>query len=560
MNSSVAKRSQFLSVFPVILTSALSVLSTQAVAFDESTQTPCPNLLDPASVQTWRDQAISDYLTGERWDIYSDEERCFPRGTPSCFSRIDNLLREKTPTEAYGSTYPIEQKRLPQLFQNNSADLDAFQIPPNLEAIIAGTEVAPPISEKVDYTQWRVVKYKSRSTGGFDLGEVAPGNRSTESLMLVYVPGASFDPPLNFDRWINIGLPSDQDEKRFIPEPQQTLPKWTQYATDGDSLPVTFTMLTMQKPSGEQKARILFQNFSRDDGTSPIYRGSPSNPAGCISCHANGMRAISPLGYFPPGTTPPVLNDGNKWMAVNGAQLGGTVPLLPDETTNKVLEMNNLMSSYGIVDWGTVVEADGSKRTYADPFTYGDSLGSFHPAKQRDDAFFASCMKKETEYTYYSIRSVETKISMNGVAPDQNRVKNAMNCAACHGTVRAPIHRRFSEQEVRFKILIDRSMPMFAQGLTDSDRLALVNCLIAERDTNDAQWFSTGAGSCTDLFVPGTQIPISTPLPPDPATLPSSPPLANPTTDPSPIPSVDPSPVPSVSPSPDPSPSIGVSA
>jgi len=472
----------------------------------------CP-ASDASSIQTWRDQLGQTLVNEGSWSVGNQLTSCFHTSIPACFSRIEGAI-QTAPSVDYGSIFPDEQKRLPKIFQVDPTQPDQFQIPANLEAIIAGTDSAPAnaAGETVDYTQWKVVKYKSRSTGGFDLGSVSPTSRSTESLMLILVPGESFTPPLNYDRWINIGLPSDQGDDRFKPEPQRALPAWTDYTgTNGQYLPVTFTMLTMQKPGDDgTRARILFQNFSRQDGTSPVYRGNPSNPSGCKSCHANGMRAISPLGYFPPGTTPPVLDEGNTWMAPAGTPLGSAIPQLPAETQAKVLEMNTLMSSYGRIDWGTVVEADGVSRTFVDPYSISDTLGSLTPAKTRDDAFLASCMNVQTEYDYTSIRGVETTIKMGNVAPDPARVKAAMNCGGCHGTIRAPIHNEFSRGEVEFKVLIDRSMPMFTQGLTDSDRIALVNCLYAERSANDLAWFTTGAGACTDALLPP---PVVTPPP-----------------------------------------------
>ncbi len=475
----------------------LVVASLSATVWAPSTYATYPDCPTggAAAMNQWRDEAAAAAID-QGWGVADVIKGCFPTEIPSCLQRIADDSAGQ-PSVDYASNFPTEQKRLPRIFKGPGNSDDQFQIPENIEDIIQGTARPPAVAgEQVNYRKWKLVKYKSRSTGGFDLGAVGPGQRSTESLMLILAPGDSFTPPLGYDRWINIGLPSDQVSDRFKPEPQQKLPKWSDYSGLGGALPVTLTMLTLQKASGDQKARILFQNFSRGDSSSPIYTGSPSNPSSCQSCHANGMRAISPLGYFAPGVAVTTLNDGNRWMDVNNVGNGLPVPTLPAATQAIVSDMNNVMSSYGRVDWGTVVE-NGKSRSYVDPYIHGAGLGPMAPAKPRDDAFFASCMNLQSAYTYSSIREVETVLQTASAAPNKDRVKAAMNCGMCHGGSRAPINRQFSRNEVEFKVLIDHSMPMIGgNGMTDADRLALVNCLYAEQKDNDKSWLSQMA--CQD--------------------------------------------------------------
>ena len=514
-------------------TGLLLILSSGGSAYADFPDCPTGG---QAALEQWRDQAVDQFLSG--FDptkktfspaVTAAINSCFPNQVPKCLERLATASLGR-PNVDYGSLFPPSQKSPPNVFKGPpGSPPGSVQIPPNIEDLIKGTAQPPQgTGEQVDYKKWKVAKYKSRSTGGFDLGDVGPGNKSTESLMLIYVPGDSSTPKLNFDRWINIGLTSDFDADRFKPEPQKSIPDPAKYATDGDSLPETLTMLTLQKPNPATgaKARILFQNFNRPDSAQPYYTGSPTTPnhngqnvQQCTFCHSNGMRAISPLGYFPPGTQAPTLNDGNKWMAPDGTASGTPVPQLPSTTQAVISDMNNIMSSYGPVDWGTNKDSDGKTRTFYDAYAAGASLGPMNPARPRDDEFLNRCMNLRPSFTYSSIRGVETKIERNGALPDKNRVKAAMNCAMCHGTMRSPIGRALSRTEVEFKILVDRSMPLGSgASLTDADRLALVSCLYEEQDDNDKAWYkSQSCTSSTSQLLGGDGLPL---CPPDSASAP----------------------------------------
>ena len=78
-----------------------------------------------------------------------------------------------------------------------------------------------------------------------------------------------------------------------------------------------------------------------------------------------------------------------------------------------------------------------------------------------------------------------------------------MNCYSCHnGKDQGVLTDRFSDDELRFKILVDRTMPPNGATLNVNERLALYNCLIEERDAVGSKWTEGGEWmrkiSCSD--------------------------------------------------------------
>ncbi len=115
----------------------------------------------------------------------------------------------------------------------------------------------------------------------------------------------------------------------------------------------------MEKAANGRKARPYFQLFSRDSGGNPVFtRQSPSSETGCYSCHPNGLRAVSPLGY--------ITRAGERE--------------LPVETSASISFINSAMSSYGQIEWRSVVVPEkGAVTRFVKHELTGPPIGPIRP-------------------------------------------------------------------------------------------------------------------------------------------------------------------------------------
>jgi hypothetical protein len=451
----------------VVLTLILS-LTSPSQAFALARDADCPEL-NPRDMTQWRDMAVNALVSRSltQTELRDKIEECFPSDRPACFNRLSEQLGGPRPTRfEYPASIAAEMRNPPAEFRAPNSDGNDFRVPANLEALARERG-------------WDFVKFKTRGNGGFDA--------MTTSLYLFSIPGSSFNPPLNYDRYIQFSLAPDPASRRDNPVPSSGLPTRADYAREEESgsmlLPKTFSMITMERGQNGAPNRPYFQLFERQTAGSGVFtRQGPQDESSCYSCHPSGMRAISPLGY---------------WTQPGEAKL-------PQASQDAVRKINDAMD-YGNVQWR---RAGSPPRPFVRPEDSGPPFGpvpALNPTS-RTEAFINQCATSQREI------SVEDTFSRDGLertfsqsSPPSIRwqkVRDAMNCASCHdGKSRGIITSAVSNDALHFKILVDRTMPMFGgDDLTVDERIALINCLKAEAVVERPYWLKQQA--CT-IGTPG---------------------------------------------------------
>jgi hypothetical protein len=454
----------------------------------------CAELQQAGSVQSWRDGLANALEQGSIEDdaAASQINRCFPRHVPQCVKRtLDYAQRDDVAVSGTdGDINAVAQKRPPDELKDPESP-GKYWIPDNIEQIAA---------EK----GWTVARYKSRHAGGFD--------SDTPNLMMVYVPGDKVDPPVKFDRWLNFPLPKDDDEPAIgqaqRPRPKFGPPKREEYADPSNGFPSTFTMVSQDRAESGKPGQVFFQMFFRGDG--PAFEpGGPINLDGCVSCHPNGLRAISPLGYH--------VREGEE--------------ALPDEDWKAVELINRKMTEdagFKASGWGVGTDLDGaSKPLYR--AERGPIMGPIKPlngiSRTREFIMGGTINGQQVEGCFNKRRQIRLR-DIFGRAPgmvdamsvfqlsetpqiDPDKVITAMACEGCHvNGQRWPLNSSTSFNQVQYKILVDQSMPLgwhqnpldsgnetgrVVDKLTPDERFALANCLEAEfqlEQNNLAKWMT----------------------------------------------------------------------
>ncbi len=402
-------------------------------------------------------------------DVSTKITACFPAQVPACLQRMmDYATREDIASASQDVTAAASpQKRPPdEILLPGTTGLE-YTIPEAIEAIAA---------EK----GWTAVRYKSRHAGGFDA--------ETPSLLMVYVPGDKVSPPVTYDRWLNFAIPADLGAEALNPSPQAPVPGAADYAAElagGPALPRTFTMVTLEKKQGATPGKVFFQKFYRGQSGSPAFVPEFNSAAeSCVSCHPNGLRAISPLGFH---------------VRAGEAQLSETAWLA-------VKLMNDAMDEGAGNKMVTWREANG-KLLYK-PMAQGPVIGPKVPLSggaTRTKEFIAGCLNtRPTVYVtdIFGRDPGKKNVFKLAAVPSVRweKVADAMKCETCHNNKqRGALSEATDFSQIDFKILVDQSMPLGLHNnpleqengtqatpvqdeLTPDERIALSNCLRAEFD------------------------------------------------------------------------------
>ncbi len=432
----------------------------------------------PETLTAWRDAALAT-MPAANADVVKNINTCFPTDVPACLKRpLGYLTRNDIASASLDPAIGDVPARLPppELLSPGAEGLKYF-VPPDIEAVAKAKG-------------WPSVRYKSRHSGGFD--------SQTSSLLMVYVPGDTLNPPVNFDRWLNFALPADTGADALTPLPQAQLPTVENFAneqTSGADYPRTFTMISLDKATDDQPAEIYFQMFSRNGTNTGVYiPQSNSGVSGCVNCHPNGMRSISPLGLH---------------VRAGEAQL-------PEDAWNAAQLINEAMDddvNGRLVSWRGA-QVDGKFKSFMKPEAFWPIMGATKPINKvsRSQAFIMGGTLPDGTTTpgCYKRRATVRVTDIFGRPPGQKNiytlsptpqinwqnVRNGMLCETCHNNRnRYAINERTDSSTIDYKILVDQSMPLGAhqdpleQGsateppvdtLTPDERIALANCLQAE--------------------------------------------------------------------------------
>jgi hypothetical protein len=452
--------------------------------------TPCPSSMSADGLTQWRNsvaQSLGSVLNEN--SVNSWIRSCFPQfaQVPACVSRVDKYTRRRAGNSIEDADYTTDpHRRLPdELLASGSGDFNY---------VFRGD-----IEEHAKELGWPVARYKSRHAGGFD--------SNTPSLLMIEVPGSMLNPPVNFDRYINIALVKDDNEDGTNPTPQKHFPDPAVLAADSNgTYPHVTTMVTVERGTRDSKARLYFQMFNRSGS---VYRpSSPNNPSGCVSCHPSGLRGISPLGYH-------VRAGETQLDPANWAQV-------------KRIDSDMTAGQRGGITWGSKVESDGNVTPTLDTAAFGPIVGPSEPLTQntRTKEFIVGA---DGVSGCQTLRHTVDVTDIFGRAPGRNnvytftssppvdwqKVADAMDCEMCHNNEKQGVLNELTSwAQIDFKILVDQSMPNgmhknpLDQGsdpatpvvdeLNPNERLALANCLNAEWNqerTKVKDWLQ--AVSCT---------------------------------------------------------------
>ncbi len=498
------------------------ILAAPANAALAAENAGCPSPNDASALTAWRDQIV----TSANWPASDNAiastikklDDCYGgrKKIPACFGRLYDYAEQRytrSSGEPVKAENELNMRRPPEIFRapNTSSSgepgLILFQKEPYKDAEQIAKE-----------NGWPVVRYKSRHSGGFD--------QETASLLMIHVPGAKRNPPVDYDQYINIALPADPEDHmaaqaNVAPIPKQNIPRPEQYVAENGSgapMPKTTTILTVRKGKPGEQPLVLFNKFSRFSGED-AFRPNHESALNCYGCHPNGMRAIAPLGFS---------------LTEDEHQRGQEIP--PD-MWKVIQDMNasmNLNQRFTLPSFGNVRTSDGKIRPLLNVNGLGPLVGPLRPLLRkvssvpdgtkkisfptRTKTFIdgpGGCAKQEKEINVPDIfrraAGSNNNYKWNDQLPfDWKKVSKAMNCASCHNNeVHGALNGTTSWSTIQFKVLVDKSMPLWAHRnpaerasasdpavqdtLNLNERIALINCLAAEfneEKTREKEWLT----------------------------------------------------------------------
>lgn len=440
-----------------------------------------------AKVEAWRNAAARSLESGDSDStVKARINQCFPTTVPQCVQPVLGYTtrNDVASASADGPIANAPARIPPKEFLAPGGNGLQWVIPSNVVEIAKSKG-------------WPVVRYKSRHAGGFD--------SDTANLLMVYVPGSTLNPPVNYDQWLNFSTPTDDAIDGLTPAPQAPLAQDEDYDAAhnfGQGMPRVFTMVSLDRPANGKPAQVYFQMFDRESNGPKFNPRSNSNVNSCVSCHPNGLRAISPLGLH--------VRDGEAQLPVE------------DWFAAKVI--NDAMDSaanFKAVSWRSA-KVNGVTKNFFNPEHQGPIMGLETPLNDkftRTKAYIlgGTLPNGQTAAGCFKTRNTVSVRDIFGRAPGQNnvyklsatpnirwdKVAGAMNCAKCHNNVdRGALNDTMDMSQIDFKILVDQSMPEglhknpldtvggvpgspdapVKDELTADERIALANCVQAEFD------------------------------------------------------------------------------
>jgi hypothetical protein len=387
----------------------------------------CPKSYDGEDLEEFRDKIIKSKIPVVK-DIL---KTCFPKEIPKCFEEVlyeDNVKNNVhlSRTDFKDTGIVSSPSDLPKIFFNPSQ--------PNKVII-------PKDIEKLDKNDpnLQTLFYKTRSTGGFEGGN---------NLFIMTYSTPKRDYVLQTSP--HIDNTDDSEPKKVSPEGRNIL-----------------TVIVMDKTSDPPVAEMRLLGSSQTN--SGVYNWDPpASSQACSECHTGPFRAISPKGY---GET-----NGEKKLS--------------KEDEEKIQSINSILEQF--TSWGTQ-KVNGHDIKLGNDFR--NQLVGWAPpdSPTRTTDWLKNCATKNKNLGYYGFGYYNKNFEMNK-NPQINyaNLSSAMNCYSCHNnSFHGGIDNQiFSSNEIKFKILVDRSMPR-GENLNQDERIALVNCLEEERYNSGVRdkWF-----------------------------------------------------------------------
>ncbi len=436
-------------------------------------------------VEAWRNSAAKALEGSESEAAVAQHiKQCFPAQVPQCVKPVLGYTQRNdiASSSADGSIAQSPERLPPKEFLAPGGNGLQWVIPPNVEEIARANG-------------WPVVRYKSRHAGGFD--------PETPNLLMVYVPGSTLSPAVNYDQWLNFATPKDGNADGLTPAPQAPLAQdedFDQGHNFGAGMPRVFTMVSLDRPQNGKPGQVYFQMFDRESQGPKFNPRSNSGVTSCVSCHPNGLRAISPLGLHVRASEAQLpVEDWFAAKVINDSM---------DTAANKKAvswrsgKVNGVMKPFfNAADQGPIMGLEtplNDKFTRSKAFIMGGTLPNGQTA--------AGCFKRRNTVSVRDIfgrapgaNNVYTLSANPSIRWD--KVRDSMKCATCHNNVdRGGLNNTMDMSQVDFKILVDQSMPdgmhvnpldtvdgvpgsadsPVKDQLTADERIALANCVAAE--------------------------------------------------------------------------------
>jgi len=456
----------------ILFTASFALSAGSAFSFPNASQDrSCPeDRYNGASLTGWREKAIALAVDGQFGEAREWVKKCFPAQVPACVQDLYAYVDHKTAPNVGNLQEAIAQagsfkspKDLPEEFwvkdANGEVSMTKIRFPKDIIRIA---------KEK----GWPATPYRTRSTGGFEFG----GN-----LFVVVVPGEKRDVALQVE------LPPGGDHNDPMPE------LGPNGEVQGRN---TLTMIAVDKTHGHNSQAQLRKTF-RASGAEDVYNWPETPATGCMSCHANPFRPISPVGYR-------TLNGEERFMT-------------PEHKAD-VDAVNHVLNQ----DYSTWqgIEKDGHK-IHAGRTLDEQPVGWAPPdSPTRKQDYIEKCAENLQSFTYsgFGGNQIEVKPDPN-LSVNWKKIRTGMACYSCHnGDMRGTLGvNSFGREEIQFKLLVDRSVPE-GMDLNINERLAIYKCLYKEANDVKDSWKTSGAWMkrqvCQDetpLLIPTTHTPATTP-------------------------------------------------
>lgn len=410
----------------------------------------CPKDTTGQSLNDWRDKLITKVLAKNYQETLTNLENCFPKNIPACYGDLKYYADLKQNPNDYPDNFNLKQE---ELTIKSESELPSIFLPKDSEGkVIPGGVIIPGnILEEAKKNNWPTALYKTRSTGGFD---------GRQNLFMVAVTTPDMD--IFFQT-----SPQDDDHGNLNPLPKPSNGDFTK--TNG-----ALTIITVdkkQKPPVGQLRKIYAYGSPDASGRVPYtWSNQTEDPRDCMNCHTGPLRPISPIGYKN------VNKDEEKMDPVQEQQVDALNSYLEQTVSWQKTTMN-----------GKVIKSGPPVDNYPLGWAPPDS-------KTRQEDFLKTCATSQTSQYYSGRGGYSVNINQGNPAKiNYEKLAEAMNCVACHNNERRGIlHEGFSSSELKFKILVDRSMPRGGVDLNDDERLALYSCLFAEREAVKDEWRKSG--------------------------------------------------------------------
>lgn len=455
------------------------VSATSSANSTTSTETlTCPTNFKADTLEDWRDKAISSVLKGNYNNVQTAMKECFSsEAPPGCMKQMEAYVDFKKNPDAAYKMHQTEYMGVPdsQLVEGpllaSEKDLppEFLKKDKNGKVVEGYANFPPDILKLAKEKGWKAIGYKTRGTGGFDM---AP------NLSLVVIPGPQKD------TYLQISPKPDKDVYRTVNEPYPE-------SSDLSHGQGTMTIITVDKSKNPPVGQLRLLRY---DQLAESYQWTKQTlatgaMAKCISCHTTPLRSISPRGY----------------MTTNGDE-----KRMKPEDEETVSQINQMMLVEGLT-WGKVKVGDQAYERGPDHDS--QPYGWAPPGSEtRSEDFIKQCANTSPRQTVRSLDyaynfNVQQSHDLKDITPQ--KISQAMNCVQCHDTsVRGFLHGQFSFEEIKFKVLVDRSMPP-GQDLSMDERISLVNCLRAEYAKVSTEWRKSGdwmkTNQCTDYKKPTTK-------------------------------------------------------